>query len=169
MEEESKTWNQQLAEWYHNSGKTISQISAEAGITRGTFSNYINSYIRHLSRVSPEKRRILYKLTGLECFKDEYQKIEMSKPKKYQEPSPIEQSELKILTSEVLEHAKKGKESIDSVVEQTTSHLPGREKLELGLLKAQRYAPTAQQRTNAIMELMDILAEEIDYFRTASD
>jgi hypothetical protein len=32
-------------------------------------------------------------------------------------------------------------------------------------LKAQQYTP--QQRTDAVMELLEILAEEVDYFRTA--
>jgi len=50
-----------------------------------------------------------------------------------------------------------------------TSQLSGMQKLEKGLLQAQRYRPSAQQRTDAIMELLDVLSEEVDYFRTASE
>ncbi len=162
--EEQKTWNQQFAEWCRNSGKNLMQISQEIGIPYNTLFNYKNADVKNVDKISPGRRDILYKTTGLECFKCT-QRIEILEPKKYKEPTHVRK--LKSIGSEILDAARKGKESIDRVVEEAISKIPGREKLEAGLLKAQRYNPDAKQRADAIMEILDILAEEVDYFRTA--
>lgn len=185
MEEniEIKTWNQQLSEWYKDSGKSISQIVAECGIPQKSISEYINGTRTNLDRISLERKDVLYKLTGLECFKVKSPQIEMSEPKEVDEKLPTNQyGKLKefeqVLTqpdlgsilgktfSEIIQPVKEG---LNKIIEQATSDLTGEQKLKTGLLKAQLYRPTTEQRTNAIMELLDILSEEIDYFRTAPD
>ncbi len=162
--EEQKTWNEQFAEWCRNSGKNLMQISQEIGIPYNTLFNYKNRDVTNIDKINPERRDILYKATGLECFKYA-PRIEMPEPKKYQEPTYI--GKLRSIGSEILSATRKGRDGIDKVVEEAISQIPGREKLEAGLLKAQRYNPDAKHRVDAIMEIIDILAEEVDYFRTA--
>ncbi len=164
-EEASKTWNEQLADWCKNSGKNISELAREAGINPDTFKEYVSGRrVKNIGGINPEKRDALYKLTGLEFFKYQGARIEISSPKPYQEVNKQEEASLGSVISEL---ARKGKESIDKIVEQTSSELRGNQKLEQGLLKAQQQKPTAEKRTEAIIELLDVLAEEVDYFRTA--
>lgn len=152
-------WNQQLSEWFSKSGKTITQINQETGIPKSTLGDYIHGKSKHLDRISPDRLKILHNLTGLTCFEYTSPKIEMSEPEKLTKGDMGGISEI----------AKRGKDAIDRIVEKTTSELSGIQKLEEGLLKAQQYEPTTQQRADAIMELLDVLSEEIDYFRTAPE
>ena len=69
MTEESKTWNSQLAEWYHRSDKTMRQIQDESGIPLDSFKDYVGGRVTRLDKISLKRRQELYKLTGLECFK----------------------------------------------------------------------------------------------------
>jgi|TARA_B100001971_G_scaffold144685_1_gene133844 hypothetical protein len=176
---ETKTWNQQLAEWYkifRNGGKCMNDIKKITNIPRSTFGDYIHGRSKNINNMSQDRRKALYELTKLECFEYEGPKIQMLKPKdkipgKYP-PIPIknlEKEQGEYGDMKILNIAKQGKKNIDQIVNQITSQLTGREKLETGLLKSQQYKPNAQQRTDAIMELLDVLSEEVDYFRTASD
>ncbi len=171
MLEENKTWNQQLEEWHKNSGKSIKEINEKFGIPSSTFRDYICGRIKNLGKIIPARLAILYELTGLECFKYESPKIQISQPKETPEKllSKFSNDTDSRLTFEksISNIEKEGKKEIDKIVEQTTSKLKGMQKLEAGLLKTQRYNPTVYQRADAVMELLDVLSEEIDYFRTA--
>ena len=87
MAEESKTWNQQLSEWYHHSGKTLKQIQDEYGINQDTLGDYVRGKIKNIDRISPERRLILYNLTGLDCFKGSKANDERSSQKIIRESS----------------------------------------------------------------------------------
>ena len=173
MEQEStpKTWHEQLKDWYKNSGKFVGQISRETGIPRSTFGDYITGKPKDLSRMPQERINLLYNLTGLDCFKYEEIKIEMpySSNNLTESPQKTQTTPYKSVdpNKSISDLIKQGKEGIERLVEQTLSNIPGIEKLKSGVLKAQLYNPSAKQRAEAIMELLDILAEEVDYFRTA--
>ncbi|MAH03786.1 hypothetical protein CMI39_03305 [Candidatus Pacearchaeota archaeon] len=160
-----KTWNDQLSRWYDDFKKSGKRMKDITKIPNSTFGDYIHGRSKDIDKISIERRKALYELTKLECFKYEEPKIEMNKPK--------DQSIGKYLSKNNLEGipdiARQGKKNIDEIINQITSQLKGREKLEAGLLKSQQYKPNVLQRTDAIIELLDVLSEEVDYFRTASD
>lgn len=142
----SKTWNEELKEWYDSNSMSYSKIKEISGIPRSTFRDYIGGRITNLEKISPERKKALYNLTGLECFgdeKDEYETL-----------------------SRIIEEGKRG---LEKLAEELALKLTGSQKLKSGLLKIQIYQPSAQQRVDAIMELLDVLSEEVDYFRSASE
>lgn len=169
---EGKTWNQELVGWFEKSGKSFKNIKDESGIPRSSFSDYIHSRVTDLGRISSERLGVLYSLTGLECFKYETPRIEVSEPR---ERVPKEYGGAQEGSSRVgqgrhiVDMAKQKKGDIERTVDQAASQLTGRERLEAGMLKAQRYSPEVGERADAIMELLDVLGEEIDYFRTAPE
>lgn len=197
---QTKNWNEQLAEWYRSSGMKLSQIKARAGIPDSTLYDLIHGRTRDLKKVSPERRKALYELTGLECFKDEgivqggtAGVIEIGEPRKvgeieiikdvgkagagstgtetkeraYTARPPVVEAEAESRVG-VADVVKKGIEGIERIVSEATAGLSGSEKLRAGLLKFQLYRKTAGERADVIMELLNVLSEEVDYFRTAS-
>jgi len=172
MEDSNQDWNSELANWHRKSGKTISAIAREGGIPKTSFSEYLSGKVKDLGKLSEERKDALYKLTGLECFKTSYPAINLNKINGTEVPqnngkgyspkndtySPGESM------GEIVNSSKKG---IENIVEKATSGLSGIQKLRAGLLKSQQYG--ANERADAIMELLDILSEEVDYFRTAKE
>lgn len=152
-EPESKTWSQQLAEFVSKSGKTASQVAREMGFKDSTFRDYVSGRQSKLESISPERRKILYLKTRLECFK-----TEDSTSPATQEPN---------LDSAVSELFKLGRDGVERIVTQLVSQLNTDKTSKLALLKAKLYHPSAEQRTSMIMELLDVLCEEVDYFRTS--
>ncbi|MBU0760299.1 MAG: helix-turn-helix domain-containing protein [Nanoarchaeota archaeon] len=162
MNEGSESWNERLRRLQINSGKSIGQLARETGIPRSTLGDYVHGKITDLNRISPERLDALYELTNDECFKYERTKIEMP------ERTPQSPEDFETMTGKILSNImNEGKSGIDNLMEQFTEQMTGGQKLEAGLLKAQRYRPTPEQRAGAIMELLDVLSEEVDYFRTA--
>jgi hypothetical protein len=178
---ELKTWNQQFADWRKTSGKSIVQISKETQINDSTIGDYLHGRIKDLSKVSKERVYSLYKATGLECFKcEEYQTPRIPVPGTEQESENYEKRKggrpkgsknrpKGTQIENVSDLIRVGKEGIDRIVETIASQLSSYETVNYGLLKAQQYRPSAAQRVNAIMETLDVLAEEVDYFRTAPE
>jgi hypothetical protein len=175
---EDMTWNEQLRTWLRDSGKSKAQLHRESGIPSSTLSDYTSGKVVNLEMVSPERRRILYEATKLECFKYQGPRINMPRsggPKEeghetevgVREPSGEEY--LVIMGKVIADIVRNGREGIDRLVEEASSELTGNQKLNSGILKAQRYDPTLIERTDAIMELFDVLSEEVSYFRTATD
>ena len=172
-EESRKDWNKQLEEWFTASGKTIPQLSNESGIPRGTLGDYISGRITTLDKISPDRRKTLYELTGLEVFYIKGVQIEFPKTSSEKSQGPtsrrVDDAELSRRVGARLDvYARQAKEGIDALVGEATTNLTGLQKLDAGALKSQRYSPTVKQRTEGVMELLDVLAEEIDYFRTAT-
>jgi len=168
-ETDRKSWNKELEKWFTDSGQTILQLSEKSGIPRGTLGDYIKGRIINLDKILPERRKSLYELTGLEVFYHEG--VQIAFPKTSQEPTfrSAGDDEISRRTGARLEaYARQAKKGIDDLLGEATSNFPGLQKLNAGLLKSQRYSPTAQQRAEGIMELLDVLAEEIDYFRTST-
>jgi len=157
---EQQSPQEQLRQWYHTQGSTKERgkVVKAAGIPMATWQDYVSGTI-NLENITADRKRLLYQMTGLECFRQKGQSIETSQAT----------SETSSSNQQLSEVAKYGKQQIDKVVLAATSQLSGIQKLEAGLLQAQQYQPSAQQRTDAIMELLDILASEVDYFRTAND
>ncbi|VVB77857.1 Uncharacterised protein [uncultured archaeon] len=150
-----KNWNEELRDWYKKGERSMEQISRETGIPRPTLRDYIAGAITDLDRVSGERRMQLYNLTGLEFFKVEegYEKKPNLVPGRKKKRSKI-----------VIENKNTRKK--ESIIIQ--NNLTGIQKLEAGLLKCQEYKPSYEKRADAVMELLDVLAEEIDYYRSAS-
>ena|SRR3989338_612173 len=160
MESSTKPWNEQLVEWYKSSGKSFSEIKKATGIPKSTLGEYLKGAYKNLSKISPERRSVLYNITGLECLKYEGPLIEIGEPKKI-EKLPLE-------VAEDIGKINQAKKDLSTLVKKTGEKLTGMQKLEKGLLKIQQYRPSVQERADAIMQLIEVLSEEADYFRTAS-
>ncbi len=194
-EQDSKqalSWNEQLKQWYQNSeykGKGMDVLGKACGIARSTLGDYMAGRMTELSRMSPDKRKKLHDLTKLDCFIPEsaIPPINMDEPaarkpytpkQRESAPSPLEQERtlraltgesfgeaLKVLTGPLLESQNKG---IDGIIESMTKGIgigPA-DMLDAGMVMAQVYRPTPERRIKAISQLMTLLTEEIDYFRT---
>jgi hypothetical protein len=172
---EEKTWNQQLAEALKKKGLTPSQALKTPELRntfkRSTLDDMIYNRTKNLHLVAPKRILALYKLTNLGIFREAYIQVTKQDPKSAagfeleERTKPLKYGEgLSQLTSEVDEIKKK----VDGLVERLTDQLPGQLKLKHGLLKVQRYSPSAEQRADALMEVLDLGAEIVDYFRTAS-
>lgn len=166
MVDYTKPWNQQLKDWIKDSGKSQTQLSFELGIPRSTLRGYING-ICTLKLIKPENLMKLYEVTGLECFKYSTPTISMEAPKDISADDSKKDTESDF-GKELSTQIRKGKEGIEKAINDILSNIPGGKKLELGLLKAQLYNPSVAQRVDAIMQLLEVLSEEIDYFRSAS-
>jgi hypothetical protein len=151
----------------------MTQIEEQTGIPRSTFGDYVRGRISDLDRIAPGRLKVLYDLTGLDCFKYEVPKIEMLEPGRKPEYASRSREKaeeyVKADAKELSEIARQGKARIDKVVEKIAEQLRGGQRLGAGLLKYQQYKPSVHQRTEAIMELLDVLGEEVDYFRTAPE
>jgi hypothetical protein len=147
----NKTWNSEFNSWYKGLGspKVRGRIVKEAGLSTENIFRYANGSVQNLDRISEETRIKLYKLSGLEFFKVEG--IEVKEFSSY------------AVRTDYNQESDKNTESIDH------SNLTGIQKLEAGLLKFQEYKPSAQKRADAVMELIDVLAEEVDYYRTSNN
>lgn len=161
-EVQPNTWNAQLSSWYKSSGLTPTQIKDKTGIPKSSWSDYVSGKITDLGRVSPDRRKILLELTGLEVFRYHGPRIDMGAPK----ASPNGSSRDKTPGPSAYDA---GRQKLETAVDEATSDLSGDERFRSGLLKAQRYTPKPEERAQAILELLDVLAEEVDYFRTAPD
>lgn len=159
-----QTWNEQLAAWFSAIGKSIGEISRESGIPRTSFKDYVRGRVKDLDRLSYQRIGLLYRLTGLKCFEHIGARIPIPEP-------TSEVPETRGYIREIEATGRTLKQRVDQLVEQaiTECDLTGRERLEAGLLKARRYSPSPEQRVDAILELLDVLSEEVDYFRTAPD
>lgn len=154
MAEESKTWNEQLKEWYQNSGKSQSQIYDEIHIPRGTFSNYISGSIKDLSRVSPERKRLLYQLTGLECFKDEIPTTELIKPSEDVRKSSDDLVSVLLYIDN----------NLACIKNELIQRLPY---YESSVLLRSKYIPTSQERMQIVETAIDTLVEQMNYYKMA--
>jgi hypothetical protein len=181
-------WNEQLHEWYKNSGKSPKEILNETGIPKSTFRDYVSGRTSDLNKIAPERLKTLYDLTGLVCFKKETPNIPMPEAEKVEKSYLNEKKVLnefsealqesqyqsdqafyKLLGDTVKDMMSTGKEGLDKILDDFSSKLSGGEKFQAGLLKSQRYQPSPTDRADAIMELLDVLSEEVDYFRTAPE
>lgn len=170
MADSNLNWNAELAKWCQGSGKSLGAISRESGIPRTSFSEYVKGTVKDLGKLSKERKDALYKLTSLECFKAGYPALNLNQAVGAEAPqvdgknyspkinAPADGESIK----EIVKTCRKG---IENIVGMATSDLSGIQKLKSGLLKSQQYG--ANERADAIMELLDVLSEEIDYFRTA--
>lgn len=154
-----KQWYEQLADWYKSTEKTFSEIKRATGIPKTTLGTYLHCKVKNLDRISPERRNILYNLTGLECLKYEGLRIEIGEPRKIERLAPEVKGDIEKINQE--------KKDLTMLVKKTGEKLTGMQKLEAGLLKVQQYRPSVQERADAIMEIIEVLSEEADYFRTA--
>lgn len=178
MEDSSKkSWNEQLKEWVEGSGKSITQISQNIGIPRSTLGDYMNGKTKEIN--NDLRRQQLYNLTNLECFKESYTpNISKAQPKSVKiltrpprRRQPQESGlESKTHKQDVLSELKQVQsEILDIITDKYAGKATGLQKLKSHLLKAQKYQPTIEQRVEGIMELFDVLAEEVSYFRIADE
>src|SRR3989344_8801490 len=151
--EYSKSWNQKLNEWFSKSGKKVSDIE-KIGLHSGTFYDYRTGRIKDLSKVSWRNKKILYELTGLECFNIE------NHPENQRNEDWRRAVMGESLTG--LEEAVRDLRRAARIIEATLE-----EKGHL-VIKARVYSPTPEERADGVMQLIDILAEEVDYYRTAT-
>ena len=160
---ENKTWNQQLRDWYVNQGTAYQRSGKirDIGIPRKTMNNYINGKTKNLSNISSERKQILYSLTGLEIFNTE-------KPQSQLDSEHVFDYSENAEFSEAISELQNGlTQLVQSTVEKLG--LPNNERLRQGLTKSQQYQASAEQRADGVMELLDMVAAEVDYFRTASE
>lgn len=161
-----ETWNQKFTKWVNDSGSSVREIAITTSISRGSIHDYTTGRVTEMDRVSRRNRKILYDLTGIPEFKyDGIDKPEEEKPIIELKPNYERQDNYERLSETI-----KGlKEGIDRLVAERLECLPGNQRFLEGLLQSQIQKPTVKQRAGAIMEIIDVLAEEVDYFRTASD
>ncbi len=82
---DKSNWNKELEAWVGASGKTPAQISDDSKIPRGTLGDYISGRITNLDKISPERLKVLYELTGLEVFYRE--RVQIKFPDTPKEPT----------------------------------------------------------------------------------
>jgi hypothetical protein len=165
-QQSEQSWNEQLKEWYIKQGtmRERGKIAKKYGLTADEVGRYTRGDASKLDKISATTRVKLYRMTGLDFFREglpDYLFKDEEKPKQERKQAYHD--------SDLSQIARIAKQGIDKIVEQTTSQLSGGQKLELGLLKSQSYKPSAEQRADAVIQLLDILAEEIDYYRAASE
>jgi hypothetical protein len=168
-EQRAGGWNDQLAEWVRASGKSITDLGREFGLPRTTLKNYVGGEVSKLDKVSYENRRKLYEMTKLECFKCEAPACSKSGLESATEK--YHGSEIGGPSAEeIRKFAQFGKMRIESLVDNLKEALgfDGYTRLKAGILKAQTYSPDARERADAIVELIEVLGNEVDYFRTAN-
>jgi len=168
QEPQTPNWNAQLKQWCESQGKRLSDIAKEIGMPRQSLHNYAEGVSTEIDRISGERRMQLYAATGIEAFKVEGGYT----------PKPT-----------LIPGNRKGKKRTQRIVDTSRAHgriedtsrtyekvdpsvvrdgLTGIQKLEAGLLQFQQYRPSPEKRAEAVLELIDVLAEEVDYYRSAS-
>ena len=180
----SKTWNEQLKIWYKASGKSVIALAKDIGIPRSTFEEYIYGRMKNISRIKPDRLGKLYDYTKLECFKyegsqspripvpgeEDYGREDKNPGKNVGgRPKGSKNKPKETRIENISDLIRTGRIGIDRIVENIAVQLSAYETVRQGMLKSQRYKPSTEERADAIMETLDILAEEVDYFRTAPD
>ncbi len=176
-----KSWNQKLEEWFKSSGLKIADVE-RAGLSSGTFYDYRTGRITDLSRVSEGNRRKLYSLTHLDCFKvegyeggDDLAKEAIDSAVVGADDAFVEH----ITGSKRRTRSESGNKSLESSTDNLSSAIHDLRRaarvLEQAveasgerIVKVRVYEPTSDERADSVMQLIDLLAESIDHYRTAT-
>jgi hypothetical protein len=129
----------------------------------------VSGEVNKLEKVSYESRRKLYEMTKMECFRCEASVSDSAKT--YSPPEGFIREESDIISGQLRKVAESYKRAINEVSNDLCQifGLEGLLKLKAGLMKTQRYHPDARERSDAIIELIETLGNEVDYFRTARE
>ena len=171
-EQNNRSWNDQLIDLVRQSGQSASVIARRAGISGSTFRDYLSRKITNLWKVADAKKIALYELTRLECFNSAESNIytNVALHDRSVQESPAELETLSVITKIERELAnlkfslarknirtdEQGTVEISQPYE-TAKLLEGDRKYSL------------EERTRVFEIALDLLVDQADYFRRASE
>jgi len=158
---EEKSWNQRLREWYKQSGMTLAQIQEKTSIPQSTFRDYLKGRTIDLRKVSQERRQALCQLTGYEFFIAD----ETELTKYCIVPTDKKNELLKESDSDLTKILVDIEKNLYGIKLSLAQQLSSPEVLHL--IRSQ-YSQNSHERMRTVETAIDILVEQVDYFRTTS-